>query len=85
MTLLSPGLKDIADKWFDIYEAKRIEGDINMVSAEVSRLVGGIDIHMAIILNYMRMKYYIEKKKTKYTYYVSPKICQRSINVWSVD
>jgi len=62
MTELSPELKNIADRWFSIYENKRIKGDINMVSAEISRMVGGIDIHMAIIMNYMRMKYYIEKK-----------------------
>ena len=62
MTELSPELKNIADRWFSIYENKRIKGDINMVSAEISRMVGGIDTHMAIIMNYMRMKYYIEKK-----------------------
>lgn len=55
-------IRDIADKWFDIYEKHRLKGGVNMMSHEITKLVGGMDNHMSIIMNYSYMKSYIEKK-----------------------
>ena len=56
-------LQKIANNWFDIYEKKRLKGDVNMLSPEVSKLVGGTDNHISIIMYYEYMKNYMENKK----------------------
>lgn len=62
MSALVNNLENIADNWFKIYESKRLKGDVNMISSEITKLVGGTDNHMAIIMHYSYMKNYMEKK-----------------------
>ena len=62
MLAFTDNLHNIADTWFIIYEECRIKGDVNMISSEITKLVGGIDNHMAIIMYYGYMKQYINKK-----------------------
>jgi len=60
--MLTNNLEKVADQWFNIYEEQRLKGDVNMISSKITRLVGGTDNHMSIIMYYSYMKDYMGKK-----------------------
>lgn len=71
---LTPELRAVADKWFEIYENRRLRGDTDMSSPEITELVGGYDNHGSIIYNYNAMWDYIDNNSDKYEEVLTPEL-----------